>query len=564
MPQNPTDAVIRFEPDGYDLNRPWLLGRQVAGHSFLRAAVEGRGEGPLYGYTARQSSAQAFAHMVSKMDSTVQPKWVDARTPERIGSTRGVLYLADPAFTEHARLRLRVRPSAYSLCGVTHTLASPNIMQELADVIGEAVMPWDALVCTSQAAVKTVRLVWEAQAEYLRWRFGRSIRLTEPQLPVIPLGVHCSDFEFSDDDRGAARKQLGLAEDEVAALYVGRLVFAGKAHPFPVYRGLQTAAERSGKRLTLILCGRAPNDGVKAAYEAGAASFAPGIRVIEVDSRSDAHRRNAWAAGDFFISLSDGIQETFGLTPVEAMAAGLPVIVSDWNGYRETVRDGVDGFRIKTWAPAPGEAGEAYASRQEIRLMNYDAYCWAAASATSVDLDELVDRIATLAEQPELRRRMGRAGYGRAREFYDWPDVFRTYRSLWGELNDRRLAAVVGSETAAASAGPPTAAPSRLDPFLAFRHFPTALVTSGTFARLYPGVTLDTFRQRRDHVLFSSSRTPEPVVSRMLERLAAGPATVAELAEASATSLSWATVVLGSLAKMGVVALRPGPDEVAR
>ena len=28
------------------------------------------------------------------------------------------------------------------------------------------------------------------------------------------------------------------------------------------------------------------------------------------------------------------------------MAAGLPVVVSDWDGYRDTVRDGVDGFRI--------------------------------------------------------------------------------------------------------------------------------------------------------------------------------------------------------------------------
>ena len=34
--------------------------------------------------------------------------------------------------------------------------------------------------------------------------------------------------------------------------------------------------------------------------------------------------------------------------PVEAMASGLPVIVSDWDGYKETVRDGVDGFRIPT------------------------------------------------------------------------------------------------------------------------------------------------------------------------------------------------------------------------
>src|SRR6185437_4529883 len=108
--------------------------------------------------------------------------------------------------------------------------------------------------------------------------------------------------------------------------------------------GLQIAAERSGRRLALIQCGRAPNEPIAEAYTSGAAAFAPSVRLIPVDSRVDADRRNAWAAGDLFVSLSDGIQETFGLTPVEAMAAGLPVVVSDWNGYRDTVRDGVEGF----------------------------------------------------------------------------------------------------------------------------------------------------------------------------------------------------------------------------
>jgi glycosyltransferase involved in cell wall biosynthesis len=30
------------------------------------------------------------------------------------------------------------------------------------------------------------------------------------------------------------------------------------------------------------------------------------------------------------------------------MSAGLPVIVSDWNGYRETVKHGATGFLVKT------------------------------------------------------------------------------------------------------------------------------------------------------------------------------------------------------------------------
>ena len=31
------------------------------------------------------------------------------------------------------------------------------------------------------------------------------------------------------------------------------------------------------------------------------------------------------------------------------MAAGVPVVVSDWDGYRYTVSDGVEGFLVPLW-----------------------------------------------------------------------------------------------------------------------------------------------------------------------------------------------------------------------
>ena len=43
------------------------------------------------------------------------------------------------------------------------------------------------------------------------------------------------------------------------------------------------------------------------------------------------------------IALVDNLRD-LGLAVAEAMAAGLPLVVSDWNGYRDLVRDGMDGF----------------------------------------------------------------------------------------------------------------------------------------------------------------------------------------------------------------------------
>src|SRR3546814_15597748 len=66
------------------------------------------------------------------------------------------------------------------------------------------------------------------------------------------------------------------------------------------------------------------------------------------------------------------------------MGSGVPSLVSDWDGYRDTVRDGEDGFLVPTLAPPPG-AGAALADRFATGVHEYGRYPAAARQATAVD-----------------------------------------------------------------------------------------------------------------------------------------------------------------------------------
>jgi alpha-maltose-1-phosphate synthase len=495
-----TDAAIFFEPDGYLIDKPKLMGRQSAGNGFLRAAVQACQGRTLHAYATSAKAAQVFTQQVNAQDTTVQTRWIPKYRTDLLKQV-GALYLPGPGVGDEARLRLHEGCDAYSIIGVTHTIASHKAMESISGMICAPVMPWDALICTSAAVLSSVKVLLEQEADYLRWRLNAPISPALPQLPVIPLGVHCQDFEFSAAQRLQTRQNLKIADDEIVLLFVGRLSFHAKAHPHIMYQALQTAAEKTGKKITLLQSGWFSNPAIEKSFIDGAKQFCPDVKAVFVDGREEPARLN-WAAADIFISLADNIQETFGLTPIEAMAAGLPVIVSDWDGYKDTVRNGIDGFRIPTWMP-PAPLGEHFALRYETGTDNYDTYCGITCRTISVDLACLTERLCDLILQPELRAQMGAAGRRRAREVYDWAVIYRQYQALYQQLNgirqteSQRLRQEKQRQTA------PRVSPARLDPYQLFANYPTALMTADKRVSLITGANMANYSRLVQHGLFN-------------------------------------------------------------
>jgi glycosyltransferase involved in cell wall biosynthesis len=544
--------ALFFHPDGYDLAHGKLMGRQSAGYGFLRAAVAGRGDGPVVGYGRSDQFRGDFERLVKGIDPAAEAEWLSAPTGAAALKRRRVLHRADPILTTDARLRLRAGPAAYSLTGVTHTLASWSPLEAFAAALTEPLEPWDAIICTSQAAAEVARKVQEAELDYLRWRLGGNVRASGPQFPVIPLGVHTADFEIGGDQRKAAREAFGIAPDEVVILYVGRLMFHSKAHPYPVFRAVQAIVEQGAVKPVLAFYGQAPNTAIDAAFRQAAAEYAPWVRTVFIDG-AKVDPREAWACGDIFCSLSDGIQETFGLTPVEAMACGLPCVVTSWNGYRETVRDRVDGFHVQTWAPAPG-SGPGVAEAYEFGSLSYDRYTWATTASTAVDLSQLVGALSALLADADLRRRMGESGKARARDAYDWARIYDQYGDLWGELDRRREHALSDPDELARLRMAPRGVSAYPDPFTLFSHYSSALITPSTRARLIPGATAGLFARLTRGAMFRNSDLGDEALGSVWAQVLAGAHSPRSAAVAAGRSDGEAIRAFGLLAKMGLIA----------
>jgi phosphatidylinositol alpha-mannosyltransferase len=73
-------------------------------------------------------------------------------------------------------------------------------------------------------------------------------------------------------------------------------------------------------------------------------------RVVMVGTVRSADLPPYHAAADVFAAPATG-HESFGVILVEAMAAGVPVVASDIPGYREVVRDDVDGLLVPPGDP---------------------------------------------------------------------------------------------------------------------------------------------------------------------------------------------------------------------
>jgi glycosyltransferase involved in cell wall biosynthesis len=185
-----------------------------------------------------------------------------------------------------------------------------------------------------------------ARARWIHARACPGARL--PPVLVLPHGVDARWIAGGDRARG--RAALGVTPSSQIALSLNRL--APKKLDYRQLLAAFAAVARGGRDRVLVLAGGiSPDDrGYPALIERWAIQLGVADRVqlrLHVD---EAAKPDLLAAADVLVSTATNPQESFGLVLLEGAAAGLPVVSTDWNGYREVLPEAYRRWSVATVA----------------------------------------------------------------------------------------------------------------------------------------------------------------------------------------------------------------------
>jgi D-inositol-3-phosphate glycosyltransferase len=364
----------------------------------------------------------------------LQPEiWTDKAirfiTPEDIPGALNDTCAQVMTSTENPGVLIPLRQASGRLIPITAHLCAADeewLIKPLMSLLFGGFADCDAMICPSEASrTALIRLVRNV---YALGSNRESLDVPTFQTPIVPIGIDPSGFQQprSIDSKLA----LEIKPTSTVILYFGRFHVYGKVDLGPLLLAFKTLLAECEEDLLLVLAGADPHESLTSALASYAEEIGCRDRVAIHPNPSDETKQLLLGAADIFVSLSDTVKESFGISVLEAMASGVPVICSHWNGYREIVADGETGFLIPTSWTDIGPALEVLTAFG----LNRDSTL---AAVTVVDPEVLVTRLRYLIQEPERRRAMGDAARHRALSHYAWPRIVERYEAIWATQQER-------------------------------------------------------------------------------------------------------------------------------
>jgi glycosyltransferase involved in cell wall biosynthesis len=318
-----------------------------------------------------------------------------------------------------AVMRQKVKRDDAPICGFIHSINSARIALALLQQCFVGLSGADLLLCSSRAGMKAIDIYVDEINEVLPSDLHYQVRRA-----LVPLGVNIPNVEQKAGT--SLRQRLSIEADVSIALYFGRLSQGSKCDLGPLLVALSQLLKK-GKKLYLIIAGDDTQRQETPRLQTLASELGCQKNVKIWPNSSADEKHLLYSGADFFVSPVDNMQETFGLAVAEAMAYGLPAVVSDWNGYRDLVTEGETGFLIPSVLPPTVEEYrlcDCVTSMLEEDLL---------AQSTTIDVVALSHGMERLAVDSELRVQMGQAAKGFVESHCTWRVVVKRYEELWEE-----------------------------------------------------------------------------------------------------------------------------------
>ena len=293
--------------------------------------------------------------------------------------------------------------------------------------------PYDAMICTSDAVVRFMQNIFERLQKTFR---DNSLTLGMPKLRLEKVNLGVDTDYFHPIEKSGLREKYGIPQNAFIILWFGRFSDCFKADLFPLLHVFQKLIhEFPDKNLMLILAG-SQDRGVNysATLKEQITNMGLESRVHIVFNDQIRNRAELYNIADVFTSPADNIQETFGLTPIEAMSCGIPQVVSDWDGYRDTVEHGVTGFRIHTaWCDCLNDisAIDYLPANVGSRRM---LHAYLSAHSVTVDCTDYLEKLKLLVSDCDILKKMSVNSRERAIRYYDIRHTVERTESVWEDL----------------------------------------------------------------------------------------------------------------------------------
>ncbi len=164
------------------------------------------------------------------------------------------------------------------------------------------------------------------------------------RIRIIPLFVEEHFFEY-DRDKETCRKELSLSQEEKYVLFVGKL---DHHHHYKGVDVLLEAARFLSSKEKIIIIG----DGeAREGYEEKTVRTGVEDRVSFKGQVSEEELLKYYRASDVFVLPSTSMSEGFGFVLIEAVAAGLPVVVSRAAGSAKSIKESKAGLVLPDNSP---------------------------------------------------------------------------------------------------------------------------------------------------------------------------------------------------------------------